>query len=72
MVLDPANGLAGTGKRVPCPRRKQVAPQGSRLSRAVGSMGMGEILPPEFGVLLVGQVKSDLASLALNHYGPLR
>jgi hypothetical protein len=35
-------------------------------------MGMGEILPPEFGVLLVGQVKSDLASLALNHYGPLR
>jgi len=31
-------------------------------------MGMGEILPPEFGVLLVGKVKSDLAGLALNHH----
>jgi hypothetical protein len=30
-------------------------------------MGMGRILPPEFGVLLVGKVKSDLAGLALNH-----
>ena len=29
---------------------------------------MGEILPPEFGVLLVGKVKSDLAGLALNHH----
>ena len=28
---------------------------------------MGEILPPEFGVLFVGKVKSDLAGLALNH-----
>src|SRR6266581_5094389 len=39
-----------------------------RLSRVEGSMGMGEILPPEFGVLLVGKVKSDLAGLALNHH----
>jgi hypothetical protein len=31
-------------------------------------MGMGEILPPEFGVLFVGKVKSDLAGLALNHH----
>jgi hypothetical protein len=31
-------------------------------------MGMGEILPPEFGVLLVGKVKSDFAGLALNHH----
>ena len=31
-------------------------------------MGMWEILPPEFGVLLVGQVKSGLASLVLNHH----
>ena len=34
VVLDAADGLAGTGKegagRVPCPRRKQVALQGSR------------------------------------------
>ena len=29
---------------------------------------MGEILPPEFGVLFVGKVKSDLAGLALNHH----
>ena len=29
---------------------------------------MGEILPPEFGVRLVGKVKSDLAGLALNHH----
>ena len=29
---------------------------------------MGEILPPGFGVLLVGKVKSDLAGLALNHH----
>jgi hypothetical protein len=29
---------------------------------------MGKILPPEFGVLLVGKVKSDLAGLALNHH----
>jgi hypothetical protein len=26
------------------------------------------MLPPEFGVLLVGKVKSDLAGLALNHH----
>jgi hypothetical protein len=31
-------------------------------------MGIGEILSPEFGVLLVGKVKSDLANLALNHH----
>jgi hypothetical protein len=35
---------------------------------ADGSMGIGEILPPEFCVLLVGKVKSDLAGLALNHH----
>ena len=29
---------------------------------------MGEILPREFGVLLVAKVKSDLAALALNHH----
>ena len=29
---------------------------------------MGEILPPEFGVLFVGKVKSDLAGFALNHH----
>jgi len=29
---------------------------------------MGEILPLEFGVLLVGWVKSDLAGLALDHH----
>ena len=29
---------------------------------------MGEMLPPEFGILLVCRVKSDLASLALNHH----
>ena len=29
---------------------------------------MGEILPPEFGVLFVRKVKSDLAGLALNHH----
>ena len=29
---------------------------------------MGEILPPECGLLLVGKVKSDLAGLALNHH----
>ena len=31
-------------------------------------MGIGEILPPEFGVLLVGKVKRDLSGLALNHH----
>src|ERR1700730_5398331 len=31
-------------------------------------MGIAKILPPEFGVLLVGEVKSDLAGLALNHH----
>src|SRR5260370_14538167 len=29
---------------------------------------MGEILSAEFGVLLVGKVKSDLAGLALDHH----
>ena len=29
---------------------------------------MVKILPPQFGVLLVGKVKSDLAGLALNHH----
>jgi hypothetical protein len=31
-------------------------------------MGMVKILPPQFGVLLVGKVKSYLADLALNHH----
>src|SRR3984893_9360436 len=31
-------------------------------------MGIAKILPPEFGVLLVGEVKSDLSGLALNHH----
>jgi hypothetical protein len=31
-------------------------------------MGIGEILPPKFGVMLVGEVTSDLAGLALNHH----
>jgi hypothetical protein len=31
-------------------------------------MGMGKILPTQFGVLLVGKAKSYLADLALNHH----
>jgi hypothetical protein len=31
-------------------------------------MGMVKILPPQFGVLLIGKVKSYLADLAPNHH----
>jgi hypothetical protein len=72
VVLDAADGLAGTGKEGAGVLHAVVASRYSsrlqRLSRAEGSMAMAKILPREFGVLLVCEVKSDLVGLALNHH----
>src|SRR5260370_23449756 len=69
MLLTPSPALVRKARACSMPSSQAGSSSRlQRLSRSEGSMGIGEILPPEFGVLLGGKVKSDLAGLALNHH----